>query len=141
MAHFSFSSVYMTVIASNLLLVALVLCLRSDRFMVKVGYRLLTFFAWCTLLRFLIPLEFPFSVNILLPKPLSFLIAKMHWPLFTVLSHQVTVWVLLCVVWIGVFLVRLVRGSLEQFRDNRMILSLTTDITGEEPFRSTMARV
>ncbi len=69
MLYYSFSTVLMTILASNFLIILISLCFQNDKLMVTIGYKLLAVFAIFTLLRLLLPFEFPFSNNIILQKP------------------------------------------------------------------------
>ncbi len=112
MMEYSISTVYMTILTSNLLLVLIALFFRKDKVMVNLGYRLLAVFACITFLRFLFPFEFPFTKNIFLPELLSLIVVLFRHPFFYVLGHGITLWNFLEVVWLVggiVFTVRYVR--------------------------------
>lgn len=71
MINFSFSSVLMTVFISSLLLFMIGLCFRNDHLLTNIGYKLISVFCIVGLLRFLIPLELPFTRTLHLPKAIS----------------------------------------------------------------------
>lgn len=71
MIHFSFSSVLMTFLVSNLLLVVISLLFRNENILAKLGFRLTAIFCIITLIRLLLPLELPFTKTVILPKALS----------------------------------------------------------------------
>ena len=60
MIHFSLSSVLMTVLVSNLLLVLISLLFRNEDVLAKIGFRLTAIFCIITLIRLVLPLELPF---------------------------------------------------------------------------------
>ena len=71
MIHFSLSSVLMTVLVSNLLLVLISLLFRNEDVLAKIGFRLTAIFCIITLIRLVLPLELPFAKTVILPKVLS----------------------------------------------------------------------
>ena len=100
MIHFSFSSVMMTILVSNLLLVVISLLFRNEDILARIGFRLTAIFCIITLVRFLFPYELPFTRTIILPAVLS--------NMLFVLRHQheifpgflLSVWNVFCVVWL-----------------------------------------
>lgn len=71
MIHFSFSSVLMTILVSNLLLIVISLLFRDEDVLAKIGFRLTAMFCIITLIRFLFPYELPFTKTVILPPVLS----------------------------------------------------------------------
>ena len=61
MIHFSFTSVLMTVVVSNLLLAAISMLFRNEDVLAGIGFKLTAVFCVITLMRFLFPFELPFS--------------------------------------------------------------------------------
>lgn len=112
MMDYSISTVYMTILTSNLLLVLIALFFRKDKVMVNLDYRLLAVFACITFLRFLFPFEFPFTKTVFLPKILSLIVVLFRHPFFYVWGYGITLWNLLEVVWLVggvIFTVRYVK--------------------------------
>lgn len=71
MLTFSNSSMLMSLLFSNILLMILYLIFRNTEVMIDIGYKLLVLFIAVTALRFLFPFEFVYSTNINLPSTLS----------------------------------------------------------------------
>lgn len=71
MINFSFSSVLMTVLMSGLLLGIVAICFRKGHLLADIGYKMTFVFCAVGLLRFLIPLELPFTQTLRLPKAIS----------------------------------------------------------------------
>lgn len=139
--QYSFSSAYMAVLASNLLLIMLALCFKNRKTLVNTGYKLLLLFIYCTFLRFLLPFEMPFSCNILMPESLSFLISWVQHPLFIVATYEISIWSLLLAIWAIGFLVNLgIYFSLQE-KTKYFILSSCLDMTEAEPYHSTLTQV
>ena len=78
MIQFSFSSVLMTVLTSNLLLILVALFFRNEKTLARVGYRLTAVYCAVTLIRLLFPCELPFTKTVVLPSGISNLFALLR---------------------------------------------------------------
>ena len=65
MIRFSLSSVLMTVLVSNLLLIVISLLFRNEKILARIGFRLTAMFCIITLIRLLLPLELPFAKTVI----------------------------------------------------------------------------
>lgn len=97
---YSLSTVYMTILTSNLLLVLIALFFRSSKVMINLGYRLLAVFVVVTFLRYLFPFELPFVQTIFLPKYISLFIVFFRHPFFYVGNYGVCIWNFLEIIWV-----------------------------------------
>lgn len=139
--HFSLSSVLMSVLFSNIMLIILYFVFRNTDFMIRIGNKLLTLFLAITVLRFLFPLELPISRNILLPEWISRFLIFVKSPLFTIRGFQISIWRILLAVWIaGVIIgvIRLIRSYTEY---SRSFLLSSKDVTAQEPYFSTIQKI
>lgn len=134
--QYSFSSVYMAIIASNVLLVLLTLSFRNKKIMVNAGHKILLFFVYCTLLRFLFPFELPISRNVLLPESVSFVVSWARHPLLKTSSFSFSIWTLMMIIWLIGFLIQLVKHLKSREVCNYNILSSALDFTDREPYHS-----
>lgn len=100
MLKYSLSTVYMTILTSNLLLVLIALFFRRSKVMIALGYRLLAVFMCITVFRLLLPFEFLFTKTIFLPKFISVFIVLFHHPFLYIGSYGITVWTLCEIVWL-----------------------------------------
>lgn len=89
MIHFSFSSVLMTVLMSNVLLIAITFCFRNEKLLMNIGYKLMAVFCLVTLVRLLFPFELPVTVTLAFPRVISNAIAAVRhpWGYFLELSY------------------------------------------------------
>ena len=139
--HFSLSSVLMSVLFSNIMLIILYFVFRDTDLMIRIGNKLLTLFLAITVLRFLFPLELPISRNILLPEWISRFLIFVKSPLFTIRGFQISIWRILLAVWIaGVIIgvIRLIRSYTEY---SRSFLLSSKDVTTQEPYLSTIREI
>ena len=105
--HFSFSTVYTTIITSNILFIIMTYFLNSKHILYITGYKFLGFIAALALFRLLLPFEFTFTKTLLLPKEISFFLTKMYYPLFYIGELIVTPWTFLLLIWLGGILYQL----------------------------------
>lgn len=143
MLNFSMSSVLMSVLFSNVLLIVMYLIFRNTRLMLKIGYRLLAVFLAITLLRFAFPFELRFlSTNIYWPESVSYMITTIFLvPHIALGNVKLSLWQVLLAVWgIGTFIqcCRLI-GSYRLL--HRKILLFGTNITAEEPYASLLDKI
>lgn len=138
---YSFSTVYMAVIASNILLVLLVICFGNRNIRNNTGYKLLAVFIVFTAARFVLPLELPFTKTFLLPTPVSFILSYIQHPFIKWGMLRISLWTILQVTWIGVFVYKLIRHIRLQRKLSYDILSACHDFEGSEKYRDLMDRV
>lgn len=139
--HFSFSTVYMAIIASNVLLILLTFCFRSKKLMVNIGYRLLAIFSVITLIRFLLPIELTVTRTILLPAWISSWLSLVRHGLFYIGEFKVSLWAILLTIWLLGFGLKLVLYIRKYLRTRYHILSHMWDVTGKERYQSILTQV
>lgn len=136
MFHFSFSSVLMTILMSNLMLIIIAMCFRSDSLMINIGYKLLAVFCIVTLIRLLFPLELPFTQTYALPSILSYIVVFFRHPFGTFLGIKLSLWTLFCVIWFVGAVVFLIRFAREHKTIRQFTGLIGEDVTGKEPYAS-----
>ena len=111
MFEFSMSSLLMSVLFSNVLLILLYGIFRNTDFMMDIGHQLLAFFLGATLIRFLFPFELPFSVRLIMPEGISrigVLINKARFPIgtkvFSIWHLFLLLWAVGCIIGICLFI-------------------------------------
>ena len=139
--HFSLSSVLMSVLFSNIMLMILYFVFRNTDFMIRVGYKLLTLFLSITLLRFLFPLELPITRNILLPEWPSRFLIFIKKTLFSIWGFPVSIWRILLTVWAAGTLVGIIRLICSYTRYCHDFSLCCTDVADQEPYASTIRNI
>lgn len=101
MLNFSFSTVLMTLLTSNILATVIALLFLHGKTMARVGYRVLTLLVIVTVIRLLFPFELPFSTNLYMPRFLSWAVAsfRQHW--ITFFSIRLSLWNIFVLIWVG----------------------------------------
>lgn len=138
---FTFSTVYMTVLISNLLLILMFLCFRNTRILINAGYQLLAFFVIFISLRFILPFEFPFTKNLLLPGWLSMVVSQIRHPLFHLGNTEVSVWTFLLLIWGAGIIIHLARYIKLTKNIKHQIFSNALEITSEQPYASVLQQI
>lgn len=141
MLTFSNSSMLMSLLFSNILLIILHCIFRNKKFMMDIGYKLLVSFIIITVLRFLFPFEIAYSTNINLPSTLSHIIICFKDPFINIGHYTLSIWHIFLIIWAVGSCIAMIRCLLSYRSFHRMILSLGTDITSEEPFESIMGKI
>ncbi|MGN0167581.1 MAG: M56 family metallopeptidase, partial [Acetatifactor sp.] len=139
--HYSFSTVLMTILASNLIIILITLCFRYEKLMVSVGYRLLAVFLVLTLIRFLLPFELSFTRTLYLPEFLSKYIAFFRHSFFQIGFWDISLWFIFECIWLIGALVCLYRHIRTHNGSARYIAAFGRDITGKEPVQTILAEI
>lgn len=139
--NYSFSTVLMTILTSNLLIAVLVLCFRSRKIMLSVGYKLLILFLALTAVRFLFPFEFPFAKNVYMPEWLSAIVALMRHAFISFGKIQISVTSLFGVVWLGGTIFYGYRFYRRKTSYRHYVVRYGTNRTRQEPYQSLMAEI
>lgn len=100
MFNYSLSTVYMTILTSNLLLILIACFFRNNKVMINLGYRLLAVFVCLTFIRFLLPFEFSFTTTLIMPPRISLIIVGFLHPIFYISSIGINLWTLLELAWL-----------------------------------------
>lgn len=136
MIQFSFSSVLMTVLMSNVLLVVIVLCFRNENLLMNIGYKLIAMFCLVTLVRLIVPFELPITQTIAFPKLISDVVLAVRYPYGTFFGMELSLWTALCVVWIIGIIVRLMIFVNDHKIARNYARSYGADVTDKEPYAS-----
>lgn len=136
MMHASLSTVIMTVITTNILLILLAVCFRKQEWMIRVGYKMLALFAIFAVLRFVLPVEFPFTITKKLPGGLSWIIAACRYPLFVISQQEVSLWTLFLVVWSVGAAVGIGRFTFDYWRISHQIVLCGKELTNKTLYKN-----
>lgn len=133
--HFSFSTVLMALLASIITAVLLAIPFLRKNFTPSVGYKSLFCFVVLALLRLLLPFEFPFTSNILLPQSLSKITVFLRHPRIRIMGMGISLWTVFEIIW----MVGIVISLLFSIRSHRCarnyILKRGVDKTEEPKYK------
>lgn len=99
--NFSFQTVLMAILGSNILIACMTLIFSNTKLMLRLGYKLLLLGTGLIILRLLTPFEFPFTRNIDLAHGLGFIITRINSPFY----HQIALKHILLTLW-GIGIIR-----------------------------------
>ena len=136
MIHFSFSSMLMTILVSNLLPVLISLLFCNNDVLTKIGFRLTAIFCIITLIRLLLPFEFPFAKTLIFPACVSN-------PL-SVLRHRhnvfpdvwISVWNIIGTIWLIGSVCFLICLFYNYWKLKMLVRINSRDVTAQEPYIS-----
>lgn len=136
MIRFGLSSVLMTVLVSNLLLVVISLLYRNEKILARIGFRLTAMFCIITLIRLVIPLELPFAKTMIYPVSISNAISKVRHLHSILPGVQISIWYVFCLVWLAGSIYFLSRLFYSQHKVRVLVRMHSKDVTKQEPYAS-----
>ncbi len=139
--HASLSTALMAVITTGLLLIILVICLANKKILIHAGYKLLALFVVFTVLRFLLPIEFPFTINIYAPDKISNIMAFCRARLFTLNEQPISLWGIFKPVWLAGFIIGLLSYAFSYYRTSKHIILYGKELTHTEPYKSLLEQI
>lgn len=141
MLNYSFSTVLMTVLTSTVLIGIIAACFHNKKVLISIGYKLIGAFLLLTLIRFIIPLEMPFTRTILLPKWLSAAILFIRHPFFTLGSLKISVWFVFECIWLCGSVFTAIKIIRRRITFHRGIIRYGKNVTDKEPYVSVLRKV
>lgn len=141
MLNYSFSTVLMTILTSNLLIALIVGCFRNQKILLSAGYKVMLAFLVLTALRFLFPFELPFARNVYFPKWLSAAVTCVRHVFFTLGPIEVSVWLIFECVWAGGIVYYFRRFCRRKAELKRFLVRYGRNVSREEPYRTMMADI
>lgn len=139
--HYSLSTVLMTILASNLLIILITFCFRQKKILLSVGYRLLAAFLLLTAIRFLFPFELPFTKSIYLPSNFSKGLTLIRHPFYKIGFLKISCWFLIECIWFVGILVCLIKHVHTQKKFSSYIRLYGKDISSLEPIPDILAEI
>ncbi len=141
MINFSFSTVYMTIIVSNILLVLIAICFRNTKLMLNTGYKLLALFVGFTMLRFLLPIELSFTKTVILPKWISMIVSRIRHSFWEIAGFKISIWTILQVIWLIGIVILLAKNIRKYFKVRYLLLANSLDATDNKYYQSILDRI
>ncbi|MCR5753562.1 MAG: M56 family metallopeptidase [Acetatifactor sp.] len=139
--NFSFSAIYMTVFATNLMVIVLALCFRNSKIMTTMGYRLLALFTLFAFLRAFFPLELVHNQMLPLPEWFSEILVFLRYIRFKTPVHNFSIWSLLAIIWLIGCIVLFIRALRESLRTRYYILSHGLAVTKNAPYNKILNQI
>lgn len=132
--QYSFSTVLMAFLSSNVIIIFTAVCFCNKDLLVSFGYKMFALLLGVTFLRFLLPFEFPFSTNIYFPKPVSRAIAVLRHFFYQSGHIRISLWTFCEVIWIAGALVMLVRFLRDHLVFHHWVVWESINVTEDEHY-------
>lgn len=139
--QYSFSTVLMAVISSNIIIIFTAVCFCHRDLLVSFGYKMFALLLSITLLRFIFPFQFSFTSNIVLSNILSQIVAYMCHTLFRIGSLRVSIWGIFEFVWIVGILVKLTIFVINYLVFNHQVVWYSINLTNDERYSRVLEEV
>lgn len=97
--EFSLSTMLMAVFSSTIIIIFTAVCFCNRNLLVSFGYKMFAVLLGITFLRVVLPVQFPFTANIVLPDSISHAVALFRRPLYTVGPYVISRWGIFEIVW------------------------------------------
>lgn len=136
MIHFSFSSMLITILVSNLLLVFISLLFQNNDVLTKIGFRLTAIFCIITLIRLLLPFEFPFAKTLILPDIVSNPLSTLRHRHNVLPNVWISVWNIIGMIWLIGSICSLICLFYNNWKLKMLIRTNSRDVTTQEPYIS-----
>lgn len=141
MLHFTFSTVLMALLTSNILAGLIAVLFLHGKTMARLGNKVLAFFVVLTVVRLLIPYEFPFSTNINLPYLLSKMISFFLEYRISILTIPLSLWNLFEMIWIVGIIIHLVLYIHDYRHTKNYIQKYGQDKTDEPKYQEILEKI
>lgn len=132
--QFSFSTVLMAFLSSNVIIILAAACFCNRDLLVSFGYRMFALVLGLTFLRFLLPFEFPFSVNVYFPETLSRAVAFLRHYFYLPGGIRLSLWNVFEAVWLAGSLVMLALFVRKQLVFNHWVVWYSINVTEDEHY-------
>lgn len=137
----SFSTIIMAVLTTNAFLIVLSLCLINEKLLIHAGHRLLALFALFTTLRFVLPIELPFTITIKFSEVVSQIVVDCHNRLFQIGEQPISLWMIFKAVWLVGFIIGLLIHIISYYRSNRLIILYGKELTHTAPYKELLDKI
>lgn len=141
MLESSIATVMMAVITTNLFLILLTICLIHKKILVRAGYKLLAIFVVFTVLRLVLPFEFPFTIDLQLPSGISQLFIQIHAWRFSFHGQSFSLWNLFTWIWAIGAVVGIVKYIISYFQSNYYIILYGKELTNQPVYRERLDQI
>lgn len=141
MDTFSFSSVLMTIFASNVLLVLIALVFRNEKLLAGIGCKVMAVFCVITLARLLFPYELPFAKTVILPAMMSEVLSVLRHQYELVPGLLISVANVLFILWFAGSLFFMCTAAWKHLKLRKLIRRNSKDVTKLDPYNSMLESI
>ena len=139
--YYSLESLVMAVVASNILLAVIGICLYSRKILRNTGYRILIIFLAMTMIRYLFPVDMPFSIAVTMPEGISKIIRATHFRIFERDDLIIEVSDIFISIWLAGSLILLARYLRDIVKSRKYIVTFGKNVTNAAIYREYMEQI
>ena len=132
--QYSFSTMLMAFLSSNIIIIFTAVCFCNKNLLVSFGYKMFALLLGITFLRFVLPVQFPFTTNIVLSDTLSQMIALFRCPYHTVGPYSISRWAIFEIIWVVGIIIKLALFLTRQLIFNHKVVWHSRNLTEDERY-------
>lgn len=141
MLNFSFTSVLISILCCNVLIIFLSLVFKNYKILLNLGFHTLNAILLMIFVRLLFPFELPVTTNIYLPYHLSNFVAMILGDHYLPYGFSFSIWNIMVAVWIAGCICKFCYYIHANRRFFRLIRLCGTDVTKDEPYASILKKI
>lgn len=139
--HLTLTTTLMALLTTGIFLTFVTTCLLNKHLLIHFGYKLLALFVLFTILRFIFPVDFPFTRTIVMPKGISYILLRIRHRLFYLGQQPVSVWFIFECIWLIGAIIGILWFFISYFRDNYRIVLYGKELTNASPYKEIVAGI
>ena len=132
--QYSFSTVLMAFLSSNVIIIFTAICFCNKDLLVSFGYKMFALLLGLTFLRFVLPFEFPFSINLVFPEILSQAVSFLRYPFYRSEHIRISIWIIFEFIWLVGALVMLILFIKDHLVFNHWVVWESINLTDDEHY-------
>lgn len=141
MLNFSFTSVLISILCCNVLIMFLSLVFRNHKILLNLGFHTLNVILLIIFVRLLFPFELPVTTNIYLPYHLSNLVAMILGDNYSLYGFSFSIWNIMIAIWIAGCIYKFYCYIQANKRLFHLIRLYGADVTEDEPYASILKKI
>lgn len=141
MDTFHFSTVWLAILTSNLLILIVSAIFCHKKILLNAGYKLIAIFLILNVVRLFLPIQFPFVTSVPLPQGISKVIIGFFAPRFFTESYPISIYDISIIIWIIGILVKICLFVRSNGMIHRFILTFGRNVTKDSRYMAIMEQL
>lgn len=141
MFQLSFSTVLMTVLFSNIIIVFTAICFCHKDTLISIGYKIFAFLIGITLLRIIFPVQFSFTTNIVLPQTASKAIVFLRHYFYQSPYVNISIWNIFKFIWVVGIVIKFAKFLKGELKFYHTIQLYGIDVTDKDYYSNTLKEI
>lgn len=131
----------MAFLSSNIIIIFTAVCFCNRDLLVSFGYKMFALLLGLTFLRFMLPFEFPFSINVYFPEILSRAVSFLRYHFYHSEYISISIWNIFEFIWLIGALVMLAIFIRKQLVFNHWVVWYSINVTEDEHYSRLMDEI